>query len=266
MGKLVVFWSPYSGLASVTASMCAVIGALGTQYPEMEIAVSHTKSNATDLEKMLDFRVGVLGKKELYEKSGMAALTLNYMQAVLTPEKIRRCALPLLMKSIYLFPAVGMTGLSEEVSLKIISEHLKKEFPAVFLDLESGRNPISLNYMKAADFVVVVLPQNPAYWEKFSYEIPDELAGKELGFLIGDYLETSGYSINFFGKQKEYRNKGKVIGGIPVNAGYRDAMIEGRTLEFFLKNQFAGKKEENYEFIVQTKKAAEYIKKTVFDA
>ncbi len=266
MGKLVTFWSPYPGKARTTASMCAIIGAFGIQYPELELAVSHTKPGSMELEEMLDFRIGLLGKKELYEKSGIAALTLNYMQAVLTPEKIRRCAIPLLMKSIHMFPSVSRTGFSEELSYKIMSEHLVKEFSTVFLDLESGYTTSSLRLMQVADMIVVVLPQNPEYWENFCRETKKELEGKEICFVIGDYLLASGYSISYFGKQKNYRSKGKIIGAVPVNAGYRDAMIEGRTLEFFLKNQFVGKKEENYEFITQTKKAAEYIKKSIFDA
>ena len=40
-----------------------------------------------------------------------------------------------------------------------------------------------------------------------------------------------------------------------------DAMIEGRTLEFFLKNELIGKKERNYEFMEQTKRTAEQLKK-----
>ena len=51
---------------------------------------------------------------------------------------------------------------------------------------------------------------------------------------------------------------------IPLNAGYLDAMSEGRTLEFFLKNQWVEKKEENYEFIVQAKKAAECFQRKLF--
>lgn len=262
MGKLVTFWSPYIGQAKVTSALCAVAGAMGMQYPELEVAISHTKTESMELEERLDYRFGMEGKKELYEKSGVSALALNYMQAVLTSEKIRRCAIPLFMKSLYLFPG-GKRGMQEELVFRIMTENLVREFAVVLLDLENGKNEKSLRFMNAADAVVVVLPQHPDYWEVFFREEAELLAGKKFYIMIGDYLGNSRYSMNYFGKRKEYRGKERLIGGIPVNYGYRDAMIEGRTLEFFLRNQKVESKEENYEFIVQTKKAAEYIKKNL---
>ena len=55
----------------------------------------------------------------------------------------------------------------------------------------------------------------------------------------------------------------KIIGVIPWNAGFFDAMAEGKTLDFFLRNQFTTKREENYEFILQAEKTATYIKKHI---
>ena len=104
MGKLITFWSPYPGQAKVTSTMCAVAGALGMQYPELEIALSHTNYASTELEERLEYRLTREEKKELYEKTGLSSLAINYMQAVLTPEKIRHCAIPLLMRSLYIFP------------------------------------------------------------------------------------------------------------------------------------------------------------------
>ena len=107
MGKLVVFWSPFVGQSKVTSTMCAVAGAIGITYPNLELALTHAQMDSMELEERLDFRSGTSEKKELYEKTGIAALQLNYMQAALTSEKIRSCAIPLLMKSLYLFPGSG---------------------------------------------------------------------------------------------------------------------------------------------------------------
>jgi len=263
MGKLVTFWSPYVGQAKVTSTLCAVLGALGMQYPELEVAICHTKAEYKELEKRLDYGFCLENKKELYEKAGVSALTLNYMQAVLTSEKIRRCSIPLFMKSLHLFPGAGKKGIQEEVIFRILTEHLVKEFAVVFLDLENGKNDTSYRFMEAADAVIVVLPQHPVYWERFFQEETRLIEENKFYIIIGDYLNNSRYNVNYFRKLKEYRAKEKLIGGIPICAGYRDAMIEGKTLEFFFRNQMAEKKEENYEFIAQTKKAADYIKKSI---
>ena len=263
MGKLVAFWSPYTGKAKVTSALCAMAGAMGMQYPELDIAISHTQAESIELEERLDYRFGQEEKRELYDKTGISALALNYMQAVLTSEKVKRCAIPLFMKSLYLFPGAGKKGMQEEVVFQILAKHLVKEFSAVFLDLETGRNETSYRFIDAADATIVILPQHPAYWERFYQEEAECLPEKKLYFIIGDYLESSRYGIPYFVRQRKYGVKDKMLGIIPINTGYRDAMIEGRTLDFFLKNQLSEKKEENYEFIVQTKKAANNIRKKI---
>ena len=262
MGKLITFWSPYSGQAKVTATMCAVVGALGMQYPELEIAISHTKVASTDLEERLEYRMTKEEKKEVYEKNGLSSVALNYMQAVLTSEKIKRCAIPLLMRSLYLVPGVGKKDISAELLFELLTNHLVEEFSAVFLDLGSEKTELSLKLMKEADAVIVVLPQYLPVWEQFFEEENSYLTGIEYSLMLGGYLEKTRYSINYFARRRE--GKGRWMGGIPINPGYLDAMSEGRTLEFFLKNQWVEKKEENYEFIIQSKKAAECFYKKLF--
>lgn len=262
MGKLITFWSPYPGQGRVTSTMCAVAGAMGMEYPELDMALSHTKPDSTELEDRLEYRLTGEEQKELHEKSGLSSLSLNFMQAALTSEKIRHCAIPLLMRSLYLFPGAGKKEISDALLFQLITEHLTEDFSAVFLDLGSGRADLSFSLMKAADIVVVMLPQYPPCWERFLREEEAFLGGKEFWIMLGGYLDGTKYGMRYFSRLRE--GKGKLIGEIPMNAGYLDAMSEGRTLEFFLKNQWAGKKEENYEFIIQAKKAAECFKKKLF--
>lgn len=262
MGKLVTFWSPFTGQAKVTSSLCAIAGMFGLQYPEISVAVSHIKQNSMELEEKLDNRSGWEAKQELYKKAGIAALKLNYRHAMLTPEKIRRSAIPLRMRSLFLYPNTEQE--MDSLTFRLLTEDLKKEYDAVFLDLESGKKDNSMLFLKAADFVVVVLPQSPVYWECFFKQEAECLEGKNFCILLGGYLENSRYKKNYYSGKKEFKEKGKLAGVIPINAGFLDAMSEGRTLDYFFRNQRVKKKEENYGFIVQTKKAAECIKKNIF--
>lgn len=264
MGKLITFWSPYAGQSKVTSTMCAIAGALGVQYPELELAITQTKPGTTELADCLDFRNRPGERKELYEKFGLQALALNYRQAVLTSERIRHCAIPLLHRSIYLFPGPGKRYTMDEVQVRLITENLVREFPAVLLDLESGWTEESLRFMKTADTVVVVLPQNILCWNRFFKEDITRLEGKEVCIMLGGYLEKSKYGPGYFSQKREYRAYGALLGAVPLNAGYMDAMAEGKALEFFLRNECTQKNEENYEFIKQTKKAAEQFRKKIF--
>ena len=157
---------------------------------------------------------------------------------------------------------VGKKEISEELLFQLVTEHMVEEFSAVFLDLGSGCKEQTVQFMKSADIAVVLLPQYPPFWKQFFSEVDKFLDGKEFWVMIGGYLDKTKYSMKYFSKQ--CAGKGKLVGQIPLNAGYLDAMSEGRTLEFFLKNQWVEKKEENYEFIVQAKKAAECFQRKLF--
>ena len=261
MGKLVTFWSPFIGQAKVTSSMCAIVAAFAMQYPELEIALSHTQPESIELEERLDCRIGFTGKRELYEKTGLSALVLQYMQVGLTSERIRRCAIPLFMKSLYLFSGIGKKEAFNQIQYSILTEKIVQEFDITFLDLTSGEKEESFQFMKMADVVVVVLPQKPSCLEKFSKQYIEKLEGKEVCIVIGGYVGISKYNETYFKRKKEYRTKWKWLGTVPMNIGFMDAMIEGRTLEFFLKNELIGKKEKNYEFMEQTKRTAEQLNK-----
>lgn len=262
MGKLIAFWSPYAGHAKVTSSLCAIAGALGMYYPELTVAVSHITGGILPLEERLDNWQWEMEKQEGYAKSGVNALALHYMQEMLTPEKIRRCAIPLLMKSLYLYPNEVQETDRDELTLLILTKHLKQGFDLVLLDAGSGYKQAILKVINAAEFVVVVLPPWPAYWEDFLRKESERLKGKRFCILLGGYVGASKYSVNCLGRKKEF--SGNLAGMIPMDTGFSDAMADGRTLEFFLKNQQTRKKEEHYEFIIQTKKATEYIKKNIF--
>ena len=263
MGKLVTFWSPYQGMAKVTSSMCAIVGMLGIRYPEYEIAISHITPESIALEKRLDAGTDIEGKKEIYERAGVSALVLNGMQAVLTSEKIRRCAFPLIIKSLYLYPAYG-AEYAKDIVFSLLTEYLKQEFSLVFLDMECGWKEHSIEYMKASDFVVIVLPQEPDCFEMKFLEHMKFLDEKNWMFLIGGYLGKSIFTAKHILKKAEGRWKEKFAGVVPMNTAFFDAMMQGKTLEFLLKNQLVRKNEENYEFMVQTQKTAEYIKRNIF--
>ncbi len=263
MGKLVAFWSPFIGQAKVTSSLCAIAGGFGIQYPEISVAISHITSTSMDLEEKLDNRSGMEVRRELYSKTGISALKLNYRHAMLTSEKIRRSAIPLRMKSLFLYPNVEQESETDNLTFRLLTENLKQEYDVVFLDLESGKKERSLRFLKAADLVVVVMPQAPEYWDFFEQEM-ELLEGVAFCTILGGHLEKSKYGKVYYSRKKDVKEKGKPVGEIPMNAGFMDAMSEGRTLDYFFRNQQIKKKEENYEFMAKTQKAAECIRKKLF--
>ena len=259
MGKLIVFWTPFAGRCGCTASMGAVVTAMALRYPELEMAICHMQMGSMELINRLESRTVKPENREAYERMGLNALALNYMQSELTAEKIKRCAVQLRLKSLYLYPAVGKKENIEEIYDALLNEKLKEEFDMVFVDLEAGRTARSLGYLKKAEVIVLVLPQDDFCWQLYEEEYKKEMEGKEVCIVLGKYRCDSRFTQSYF-KKKQHRAGGKIIGTVPECTGYMDAMAEGRTLEFFLKNQMVGKKETNYEFMEQTRQSAEKLK------
>ena len=265
MGKLITFWSPVKGQSKVTSSLCAVVAAFGMLYPQMKVAVTSVCGNASDLEDRLDEKIGWVKKQELYDRSGMNALLAGCKQSSLTKEAIRRCAMPLLMRSVSLYPGLGkemklIHGRNmEELEFYTITECLVEEYDITFVDLESSEEEKAGRYMEAATLVVIVLPQNPMVWRRYK-EMSRKLPRKKVFLVLGGYLPHSRYGLaalrrSFFGEEH------KVIGAIPANPGFMDALAEGRTMEYFLRNERVKKREGNYEFMAETKKVTERMRK-----
>jgi len=261
MGNLITFWSPYKGKAKVTSSLCAIVGMFGVQFPEWNVAVCDTQQESMELMEKLIPKGYDGEKREWYRKSGISALKVNYRQTMLTSEKIRHSAIPLGMHSLYLYP--NMEQGTDELTFQLITEVLKKEFDFVFLDAGNGVQENSLRYLRASDLVVMVLPQEPDCWSLSREQSMPYLEGKKICVLMNGFLKKSRYGRMLCAKLKEWKLVKGRITTMPINTGFFDAMWEGRTLDFFYKNQNVRKKEENYEFILQTKKAARAIKNSL---
>jgi len=262
MGKLVAFWSPFVGKAKVTSSICVVAGVMAMEHPQMDIAICSTGTERPELEEKLDADYGLADRREVYKRTGLTALKTYCRQSRLTPEKIRRSAIPLKGNTLYLYPHVAQME-AEELTFCLITEALKNESDVLFLDVENGMRENSMRYLKKADLVVVVLPQDPVAWKQFIQMEQEAMEGVTYCVLLGGYLDKSRFNCTFFSRNKEVRIQGSFAGVIPMNTGLFDAMQEGRTLDYLYKNQKCRKKEGNYGFVVQTKQAAEFIKKAL---
>lgn len=263
MGKLVTFWSPCLGHGKATASLCAVAGGFMLNHPELSIAISHTQRDSLSLAEKLDNREVFRIKKELYENLGINALKMYFRQSAVSEEIILRCGIPLMKKPVYLYPNVQYKWSEEQTVFQIIAKQLRQTFDIVFLDLESGNRKNAIPYMKEADCPVIVLPQEPAYAEPFLQDMEELLDLKEYGIIFGGCFKESRYSSNYYKNNSGKKVAGKIFGEIYLNNGFFDAMSGGRTLDYFLRNQLAVKKEDNYEFICQAKKTAECISKKI---
>jgi len=263
MGKLVVFWSPYAGVAKVTASLCAVACGFGMQYPEAEVAICSVGPGLVRPEEyLLEQRTGEFSGN-VYGMAGIENLKLNFRKTMLSPEIIRRSAVSLKMKSLFVYPGNSLDGELDEISVRLLEQTLKQEFDCVFLDLGNGKQSQETHFLELADLIVVVLPQAQRYYRDFLEKKNDFFKNGRYCILFGGYLGKypSGRKLHALVTGNDVL---KEAGVIPLNTGFFRAMEERNVVDFFYRNQRAGKKEENYEFISQTKKAAKEIRRNLF--
>lgn len=263
MGKIIAFWSPYAGHGKVTASLCAVIGGMVIQYPEIRLAVSHAQNEAMPLIKKMDSDAGLFESTGCFTSFGIDMLKIYAGQNKISPEIIRRCGLPLLGQMVYFYPNNARTGKEEDKAVQILTGALKEEFDIVCLDLGSGNAEEIFPYMKASDFVTVVLPQEPFYVDKFFREKTESLNGIEYGIIIGGCFLKSKYKSVYYKNEYRKRKNNIFMGDILLNCEFFNAMSEGKALDFFLRNSVSAKNEENYEFVIRAKKTAERIRNKV---
>lgn len=261
MGKLVCFWSPYAGHGKSTSSLCAVLGGFVLQYPELTMAVSYTQKEEESLISKLDGKVAGWNDNGWLDSFGIGALRMYSRQNTFSTEHIRHCGLCVSNQNLYFYPNASLGGTDDKATFELMTKHLPKAFDIVFLDLKSGDKEMALQYMKAADYVVMVLPQEPLYAEKILQKNSDFFEETDYGIIFGGCISGSQYRSSFYKRRYGKKAEEKILGEILWNADYFEAMSAGKTLDFFFRNRMPVKKEENYEFISQVKKTAERIRK-----
>ena len=265
MGKLVVFWSPYIGVAKVTASLCVIVGSFGVHYPETDVAICSALSNFYGPEEYLIDQSNTEFIKNIYKKTGIDVLKLHFRQAMLSSEIIRNSAVSLKMKSLFLYPNSTCAEKEvDDITFQLMTETLKEEYELVFLDLGSGEQDQKVHFLEHADLIITVLPEARRYRTHFLENYETLLTKKRCCILIGGYLGKLFLAHKNYFSEKRQDKKCETIGMIPLNMDYFKALEWGKTLDFFYRNQCPGKKEDNYEFIVQTKNAMEGIRKKIF--
>lgn len=122
------------------------------------------------------------------------------------------------------------------------------EFDFLFYDLNLRTSEKILPILQTMDYIIVNLSQNMNQIEDYylNYKFDD----RKTFYLIGNYDEHSKYSQHFFMKRYKWMTK-QNLGFIPYNTEFKDAISDGNIVDYFLKNRFCNRKEENGEFMHQ---------------
>ena len=109
--------------------------------------------------------------------------------------------------------------------------------------------------LQEADLIVVNLSQNPYILEDF-FENYRSLIDKSV-YLLGNYTPESKYTKGYI--LRKYHIPRERIATIPYNVEFHDALNSGSVISFLNQNYQCKRKDENYYFIREVKRAVEMI-------
>lgn len=134
--------------------------------------------------------------------------------------------------------------------------HLLEQFcDTIYIDTAVGNTLSSKIILQEADLIVVNLSQNPYILEDF-FENYRSLIDKSV-YLLGNYTPESKYTKGYI--LRKYHIPRERIATIPYNVEFHDALNSGSVISFLNQNYQCKRKDENYYFIREVKRAVEMI-------
>lgn len=259
----IVFWSNVHGQTGTTSNLLA-IAIMCSIHIKSKCIVTQTHFNLNNLESFLVPYTDHMDKEYLMDV-GIDALTRNIKTSPLDREIIENCTISFLNKQLNLLP--GTAKINKEIyendinrTITGILRAVEQYYDFVFIDTNSGKNDLTKRILDDADLIIVNLSQNKSMVEE--YEMNYKFENKKVFYLIGNYDLNSRYTIkNMFKSYHWMKEKNTAV--IPYNTEYMDALSDGQTIQYILKNMYCDKNDSNRFFIKEVKAAAEKIMKCV---
>ena len=258
----IAFWSNARGKCS-TSSNLACIGVMNSILYKKEAVIFENHINVSGVSNYLEKKdnTNFLRERRLYFNNvGMEAL-IKKLYMIGTGKDIGRSyALGYADNYLYYVPTDGIVNsdvFTYELNNSVadMMDRLEEEFGCVFADA-SGENNLSTKIiLEQADRIVVNLSQDRRiiddFFEKFS-----AIAHKCV-FLISNYEPSVQIRDDYL--IKKYKIKRERIGIIPYSFELRDALLQGKLVEYISRNLECKRKDDNFYFINELKKSCALV-------
>lgn len=256
----IAFWSSYHQVGT-TGNMIAVSLYIALRY-NMRILMAHNHFGRYTLEAAFIDRSYMEHSLMDLSDTGIDALSRFIKFNRLEKDDISSYTTTVLKNRLDLL--IGTRKTNREIyqndlkdTIHLILQSAASFYDLVLIDTEPGDDEISKKIIENSDLTVVNLSQNPGTIENFLDE-HGELAEKAL-FLLGRYDANSRYSI----KRLKRRFNLNQIYAVPYNIEFADACIEGRAIDFFIRNIEADKNDIHSSFISGVAETAEAVLTTI---
>lgn len=247
----VAFWSPMHGQTGTTSNLIAIACELALNY-RLKVLITHNQHGNCSLERAF------LRNQDLYidtypiHDTGIDALGRNMRLNGISQDQVDRYTTSILKNRLELL--MGTRQANKELYLnefgktfKDILASIRPYYDITFVDLMAKNHPFSTDVIAQSDIVVVSLNQNTSLLDDFFEN--EYLQLKEKCFIVfGLYDSASRYCVKNIKRKYKFECP---FGVVPYNRGFADAINEGMSMAFYLKQLNGEKKDPYYSFISQ---------------
>lgn len=255
----IAFWSNSPGKSGVTGNLsCISILSAIIQPSKMVLFENH--SNINDLGSMFLNQNSYDKLKEensYFVENGLGRI-LNCcdMGDAASSGIVLRTCLSVFDQRVFYLPPGGMNRDLLEFRLNRHAEDvmdlLEQVCGTVCVDLSSSSLESSRRILKKADLIVVNLCQNDQLLSHFFRNFSE--IRKKAFYIIGNYDPES--IIRKSDIVRRFELSGNMVGTIPYNRRFADALTKGNVVTYLLKNFSCGADNINYEFISAARETA----------
>lgn len=255
----IAFWSNSPGKTGVTGNLsCISIVSAMDHTSEMVLFENHANINNLGSTFLNPNSYDRLQEKHSYFVENGLGRILSYcdMGDMVNAGMVYRTCLSVFDQRVFYLPAGGMNQDLMEYRLKRhagdVMDLLEQVYPTVCVDISSSTLESSRKILKEADLVVVNLSQNDQQLSHFFRNFSE--IQKKAFYVIGNYDPHS--EITKHDIVKRFGLPAFMVGTIPYNRRFADALTKGKVISFLLRNYACGKQNVNYDFISAVKETA----------
>lgn len=255
----VAFWSCMPGVSSTSASMLAIaLSAAVDRKIQCSVMQLHFADNGL-FKYIMDF---AKSDSPLMENTGIDALARASRQSIISQEDVIDCTFSFIEKRLNVFTATGIKN--ERIYQSGIMDVMETMFSGMndtfklnLIDVPAGDNLYAKAALALADVVVVCLPQ--MQWivdmclERYSFD------DKKVFYVFGRY--DAKHSVTIMAESLGKHIKPSLIGAVPYNTDYANAMNSSKVIGFYLGNTNCKSHDPNYGFISRTKETTNKLLK-----
>lgn len=252
----IAFWSNSPGKSGVTGNM-SCISILSALYEPSDTILFENHSSINNLGSVFlnQNSYDMLHEKNSYFVENGLGRVLSYCDAggEVSSGMIYRTCLSVFDQRVFYLPTGGMNRDLMEFRLKRhageVMELLEQFYNTVCVDISSSPLESSREILKKADLIVVNLCQNNQLLSHFFRNYSE--IKKKAFYVIGNYDVDS--VITKSDIITRFDLPGNIVGTIPYNRKFADALTRGNVIPFLLKNYYCGKNNVNYDFMSAAK-------------